>query len=48
MESGCSIPRSIAVVAVLLGIIALTACLMPARKAAKVNPAIVLSELQLT
>ncbi len=37
-------PEVIAVVAVLLGAIALTACLIPARKAAKVNPAIVLSE----
>ena len=37
-------PGVIAVVAVLLSVIALTACLMPARKAAKVNPAIVLSE----
>jgi ABC-type antimicrobial peptide transport system permease subunit len=37
-------PEVIAVVAVLLGVIALTACLIPARKAAKVNPAIVLSD----
>jgi predicted permease len=37
-------PEVIAAVAVLLGAIALMACLIPARKAAKVNPAIVLSE----
>jgi predicted permease len=37
-------PEVIAVVAVLLGLTALTACLIPARKAAKVHPANVLSE----
>ncbi len=37
-------PEVIAAVALLLCVIALTACLMPARKAARVNPAIVLSE----
>jgi predicted permease len=37
-------PEVIAAVAVLLGAIALMACLIPARKAAKINPAMVLSE----
>jgi predicted permease len=37
-------PEVIAIAAVLLGLIALVACVAPARRASKVNPALVLSE----
>ena len=43
-EVGAMDPRVVAAVGAVLGVVALTACLLPARRAAKTDPMITLTE----